>query len=106
MLADAQRRLDEKLAQAEEEETEEVIVPSESDLRAMTKSEIVDSARTLGFNSVISSLTKEKMIDNFLSETEAFITALQESGEFVSATESDTEEKEDSADDIRDGGYF
>jgi hypothetical protein len=106
MLADAQRRLDEKLAQAEEEETEEVIVPSESDLRAMTKSEIVDSARTLGFNSVISSLTKEKMIDNFLSETEAFITALQESGEFVSATESDTEEKEDGADDIRDGGYF
>jgi len=106
MLADAQRRLDEKLAQAEEEETEEVIVPSESDLRAMTKSEIVDSARTLGFNSVISSLTKEKMIDNFLSETEAFITALQESGEFVSATESDTQEKEDNADDIRDGGYF
>lgn len=106
MLADAQRRLDEKLAQAEEEETEEVVIPSESDLRVMTKSEIVDSARTLGFNSVISSLTKEKMIDNFLSETEAFITALQESGEFVSATESDTQEKEDNADDIRDGGYF
>lgn len=106
LLADAQRRLDEKLAQKEEDEVEEVVVPSESDLRSMTKSEIVDSARTLGFNSVISSLTKEKMIDNFLSETESFITALQESGEFVSATESDTEEKEDSADDIRDGGYF
>lgn len=106
LLADAQRRLDEKLAQKEEDEVEEVVVPSESDLRSMTKSEIVDSARTLGFNSVISSLTKEKMIDNFLSETEAFINALQESGEFVSATESDTEEKEDGADDIRDGGYF
>jgi len=103
LLADAQRRAEERKAQQEaEEEFEEVTIPSESELRAMTKTEIETIAKTLGFDSVVTSLTKDKMIDNFLSETETFIQTLQDSGEFVSATETG----EDNADDIRDGGYF
>jgi hypothetical protein len=106
LLADAKRRAEEKKAQqGAEEEFEEVTIPSESELRGMTKTEIETIAKTLGFESVITSLTKDKMIDNFLSETDSFITNLQESGEFVSATETDTEKTKD-ADDIRDGGYF
>ena len=108
LLADAKRRAEERKAQQEaEEEFEEVTIPSESELRGMTKTEIETIAKTLGFESVITSLTKDKMIDNFLSETDTFITSLQESGEFVSATETETDtEKTKDADDIRDGGYF
>lgn len=106
LLADAKRRAEERKAQQEaEEEFEEVTIPSESELRAMTKNEIQNIAQTLGFTSVVSTLTKEKMIETFLSETEEFIQSLQDSGEFVSATDTDTEKTKD-GDDIRDGGYF
>jgi hypothetical protein len=106
LLADAQRRAEERKAQQEaEEEFEEVTIPSESELRAMTKNEIQNIAQTLGFTSVVSTLTKDKMVETFLSETEEFIQSLQDSGEFVSATDTDTEETKD-GDDIRDGGYF
>jgi len=109
LLADAKRRAEERKAQKEaEEEFEEITIPSESELRGMTKTEIETIAKTLGFESVITSLTKDKMIDNFLSETDSFITSLQESGEFVSASETDVKDETDKkdADDIRDGGYF
>lgn len=106
LLADAKRRAEERKAQQEaEEEFEEVTIPSESELRAMTKNEIQNIAQTLGFTSVVSTLTKEKMVETFLSETEEFIQSLQDSGEFVSATDTDTEKTKD-GDDIRDGGYF
>ena len=106
LLADAKRRAEERKAKQEaEEEFEEVTIPSESELRAMTKNEIQNIAQTLGFTSVVSTLTKEKMVETFLSETEEFIQSLQDSGEFVSATDTDTEKTKD-GDDIRDGGYF
>lgn len=106
LLADAKRRAEERKAQQQaEEEFEEVTIPSESELRAMTKNEIQNIAQTLGFTSVVSTLTKEKMVETFLSETEEFIQSLQDSGEFVSATDTDTEKTKD-GDDIRDGGYF
>ena len=44
------------------------------------------------------------MIENFVSSTEAFINDLQDSGEFVSAT--DTGDEDESSSDDRDGGYF
>ena len=100
LLADAQARID--ASKESEEEFEEVTIPSESELRTMTKSEISDTAKLLGFESVNTNTTKDVMIENFLSETDTFIQTLQDSGEFVSATETG----EDNANDIRDGGYF
>ena len=47
---------------------------------------------------------KSKMIENFVTATEKFISDLQDSGEFVSLQE-DGEEDENPSDD-RDGGYF
>ena len=99
-VEDLQAAVDEK-NQQQEEDYEEVTIPSESELKGMTKAEIAKQASTLGFKSVTTSTTKDKMIDNFLSETEAFINDLKESGEFVSA--SDGEENDET---IRDGGYF
>jgi len=101
LLADAQARID--ASKESEEEFEEVTIPSESELRAMTKSEISDTAKVLGFESVNTNTTKDVMIENFIKETESFITNLQESGEFVSASETS---EDDGKDDIRDGGYF
>lgn len=100
-VEDLQAAVDEK-NQQQEEEYEEVTIPSESELKSMTKVEIAKQASTLGFDSVKTSLTKEKMIDNFLSETESFIEDLKESGDFVSATEG--EDDDDTT--VRDGGYF
>lgn len=101
LLADAQARID--ASKESEEEFEEVTIPSESELRAMTKSEISDTAKVLGFESVNTNTTKDVMIENFIKETESFITNLQESGEFVSASETNDDNGKD---DIRDGGYF
>ena len=49
------------------------------------------------------------MIAQFGLATEEFISDLQDSGEFVSASETDSEGEADeteSGDDVRDGGYF
>ena len=86
-----------------EEEYEEITIPTESELKKMTKSAIAEQAGVLDFD-IPTSLTKPKMIEKFMAEVEAYITNLQESGEFVSAT---TEENEDAdTDNKQDGGYF
>ena len=87
--------------QQQEDDYEEVTIPSESELKGMTKAEIAKQASTLGFESVTTSSTKDKMIENFLSETESFIEDLKESGEFVSASDGEQDDET-----IRDGGYF
>ena len=89
---------------ADEDELVEVTIPTESELRGMTKSRIQREAQTLGFTTVSTKDSKTKMIENFVSSTESFINDLQDSGEFVSATDSgDTDE---GGSDDRDGGYF
>jgi hypothetical protein len=94
------------LSEEVEEEYEEIVIPSEGDLRSMTKKEIESQAAILGFETVSTSSTKEVMIENFLSETEAYIKQLQDDGEFVSATEQNEDEDSSSNPDIRDGGFF
>ena len=89
---------------SEEEETVEVTIPTESELKGMTKSKIQSEALTLGFTGVTTKDSKSKMIENFVTATEKFISDLQDSGEFVSLQE-DGEEDENPSDD-RDGGYF
>ena len=87
----------------EEEEYEEITIPTESELKKMTKSAIAEHAGVLDFD-IPTTLTKAKMIEKFMVEVETYITNLQESGEFVSAT---TEEDEDAdTDNHKDGGYF
>lgn len=87
----------------EEEEYEEITIPSESELKSMTKANIKSEADKLGFD-VSTSLTKTAMIETFKTQTDEFIQSLQDSGEFVSA--SDSNEDDESKDDIKDGGYF
>ena len=86
-----------------EEEYEEVIIPSESELKSMTKSKINEQASALGFD-VPTTLTKSKMIDSFKTQTDEFIQSLQDSGEFMSASDSDDDG--DDKTNIKDGGYF
>jgi len=86
-----------------EEEYDEVTIPSESDLKSMTKKAINAQAEILDFD-VPTSLTKAKMIESFLQQTEEFIAGLQDSGEFVSATMDD--EDDDDTNNTQDGGYF
>lgn len=108
-LEDVEKAMEEKkaaLSQEVEEEYEEIVIPSEGDLRSMTKKEIEAQAAILGFENVSSSSTKEVMIENFVSETEAYIKQLQDDGEFVSATEQNEDEDSSSNPDIRDGGFF
>jgi len=107
-IEDVEKAMEEKkaaLSEEVEEEYEEIIIPSESELRAMTKKDINAQAKLLGFENVSTTQTKNEMITTFLNETEAYITQLRNDGEFISATEQ--EETEDSSkDDIRDGGFF
>ena len=77
-------------------------VAAKLQLKAMTKTQINQVATGLDFN-VTTSLTKNKMIESFLMQTDEFIQSLQESGEFVSATDSD---EDDDKTNIKDGGYF
>lgn len=91
-----------ELPEEPEEEYEEVVIPSESELKSMTKSKINEQASALGFD-VPTTLTKSKMIDSFKTQTDEFIQSLQDSGEFVSA--SDDEDGDDKTN-IKDGGYF
>ena len=95
------RTIDEMPEQVEEE-YEEVTIPSESELKSMTKAQINSIAVGLDFD-VPTSLTKNKMIESFLTQTDEFIQSLQDSGEFVSATDSD---EDDDKTNIKDGGYF
>ena len=92
-----------EIPEEQEEEFEEITIPSESDLKAMTKKTIAEQASVLDFD-VPTTLTKPKMIESFLQQTEDFISGLQESGEFVSATSS--EDEDDDTDNNQDGGYF
>ena len=71
------------------------------DLEKLTKAKIRDEADKLGFD-VNTNQTKALMIDSFEEQTNQFIADLQDSGEFVSATETG----DDDDDDRRDGGYF
>jgi len=83
-----------------EEEYEEITIPSESELKSMTKKQIAEAADELGFNVSVSS-PKATMISSFAEQTEQFIASLQDSGEFVSAETNDNDEE-----DTKDGGYF
>ncbi len=96
-------RMVDEMPEQVEEEYEEVVIPSESELKSMTKSKINEQASALGFD-VPTTLTKSKMIDSFKTQTDEFIQSLQDSGEFVSATDSD--EDGDDKTNIKDGGYF
>ena len=90
-----------------EEEYEEITIPSRSELESISKAEVQAEGDKLGFEL---SGSKEEMVDQFEEQTEAFIASLQEDGDFISASETDTtrsdEEKKDGDDDVRDGGYF
>lgn len=88
----------------QEEEYEEVTIPTPSELEALTKSKIKVEANKLGF-SVDLKDSKEDMISSFATQTEEFIASLQDEGTFVSASETD-EEDTNEKDDVRDGGYF
>ena len=96
-------RMVDEMPEQVEEEYEEVTIPSESELKSMTKAKINEIAVGLDFDVPIS-LTKNKMIESFLTQTDEFIQSLQDSGEFVSATDSD--EDGDDKTNIKDGGYF
>jgi len=86
----------------EEDEYEEISIPSPSELNVMSKSGILKEAEKLGFELTG---TKNQMIEQFTEQTEAFIAQLQEDGEFLSA--SDTDGVDDDGDENnRDGGYF
>ena len=89
-----------------EEEYDEVTIPSESELKSMTKKTINAQAELVNFD-VPTSLTKTKMIESFLQQTEEFIAGLQESGDFVSATmDGDEDGDDDDTNNNQDGGYF
>ena len=106
-VEDLQAAVDEKNKLREEEveeEFEEITIPSESELKKMTKSEIKSLADTLEFSNVSTTDTKTAMIVSFLDDAQAFIKDLQESGEFVSATEEGDEDGDTV--DRKDGGYF
>jgi hypothetical protein len=101
MLAAAQEKLDNAKVE-EEEEYEEVTIPSESELKAMTKAAILEQGNMLDF--VLDTKdTKAVMITSFLTQVDEFIASLQESGEFVSAED---DEGENDNPNIQDGGYF
>ena len=68
----------------------------------MKKNEINELAKNFEF-SVKMTDTKAKMIEDFLSQVDEYITELQESGEFVSAH---TDDEDDNTEDQKDGGYF
>ena len=105
LLAAAQAKIDAKKEEEAEEEYEEITIPSEAELNDMTKAEIQTTANELGFTNVVTTDTKQVMIENFVSDSEAFIQSLQDSGELLS-TNIEGEEKEDDTVDRQDGGYF
>jgi len=102
---DLQAHIDEKNADVEDE-YEEVTIPSESELQAMTKKQIHETAQSLSFDDVTTSMTKSVMIETFVKSTNDYIDSLKESGEFVSAETTDSSESSPNEDDRQDGGYF
>lgn len=103
LLAAAQAKIDAKKEEVEEEEYEEITIPSEAELNSMTKADILKSAEELGFDNVNIADTKKVMIQNFVADSNAFIQSLEESGDLVSAN---VEGEEDDTVDRQDGGYF
>jgi hypothetical protein len=88
----------------EEDEYDEISIPSPSELDKLTKKQIAAEATKIGFT-VNPKHNKVKMIESFVEQTESFITELQESGDFISA--SDVDDSEDDDEDVtRDGGFF
>ena len=86
----------------DEEEYEEIVIPSESELKRMKKNQINELAKDFEFVVKMTD-TKAKMIEDFLSQVDEYITELQESGEFVSAN---VEDEDGDTDDRKDGGLF
>ncbi len=86
----------------EEEEYEEIVIPSRTELNRMNKNQINELAKDFDFSVKITD-TKAVMIDSFLSQVDEYITELQESGDFVSAT---TDDEDGDTDNIKDGGHF
>ena len=103
MLAVAQAKIDAKKEEVEEEEYEEITIPSEAELNKLTKADILKSAEELGFENVNIADTKTVMIQNFVADSNAFIQSLEDSGDLVSAN---IESDEDGDTDRQDGGYF
>lgn len=103
LLAAAQAKIDAKKEEVEEEEYEEITIPSEAELNSMTKADILKSAEELGFENVNIADTKKVMIQNFVADSNAFIQSLEDSGDLVSAN---IESDEDGDTDRQDGGYF
>ena len=87
----------------EEEEYEEISIPSPSELKSLTKNGILQEAKKLGFELTG---TKSQMIEQFTEQTEAFIAQLQEDGDFLSASDTDEGVEDDGDENNRDGGYF
>ncbi len=102
MLEAVQQKIDTAIEQEQEEEFEELVIPSAEELKGMTKSKIKEVAESLNFE-VSTTDTKDTMIESIATQTESLIESLQESDEFVSATETVKGEEDD---DRRDGGYF
>ena len=112
--ADTEEELLEKLKEKyadepepEEEEYDEIVIPSRSELEGLTKAKIKQEADRLDFD-VNATQSKAKMIDEFVLRTEEFIQSLTEDEEsgFISATETDEDGETNGDDDHRDGGYF
>ena len=101
LLKAVQDKIDAK-KQQEEEEYDEIVIPSSDELENMTKKQIESAGKELGFK-LSTTDTKDEMIQSFLEQTQEFIQDLQDSGEFVSASD---EGEDDKNDDVRDGGYF
>jgi DNA gyrase/topoisomerase IV subunit A len=102
LLEAVQAKIDAKKEEAEEE-YEEITIPSEAELNAMTKADISKTAEELGFENVNTTDTKKVMIQNFVADANAFIQSLEDSGDLVSAN---VEGEEDDTVDRQDGGYF
>jgi hypothetical protein len=100
MLEAVQQKID--TAKEQEEEFDEITIPSADELKGMTKSKIKEVAEGLNFE-VSTTDTKDAMIESIATQTESLIESLQETDEFVSATETVKGEDDD---DRRDGGYF
>lgn len=101
LLKAVQDKIDAK-KQEEVEEYDEIVIPSSDELENMTKKQIESAGKELGFKLSITD-TKDVMIQSFLEQTQEFIQDLQDSGEFVSASDENDNDKND---DVRDGGYF
>lgn len=103
LLKSVQDKIDAKKQEEEEvEEYDEIVIPSSDELENMTKKQIQSAGKELGFK-LSTTDTKDVMIQSFLEQTQELIQDLQDSGEFVSASDEGDNDKNE---DVRDGGYF